>query len=63
MVCYPNQLNHLHAGLAVARGIWRRIRTGRSVPVKVQLRSHRLFSANFEAIAKQVGTFSRFSAP
>lgn len=36
-------------GLAVARGIWRKIRTGRSVPVEAQLRSHRLFSENFEA--------------
>lgn len=36
-------------GLAVARGIWRKIRTGRSVPVTAQLRSHRLFSENFEA--------------
>ena len=29
------------AGLAVARGIWRKIRTGRSVPIAAQLRSHR----------------------
>jgi len=41
-------------GLAVARGVWRRIRTGRSVPIVNQLRSHRLFSQNFEAIAKLV---------
>ena len=41
-------------GLAVARGIWRKIRTGRSVPVAAQLRSHRLFSENFEAFTKLV---------
>lgn len=35
-------------GLAVARGMWRRLRSGRSVPVRVQLRSHRLFSESFE---------------
>ena len=38
-------------GLAVARGIWRKIRTGRSVPVPSQLRSHRLFAENFENFA------------
>lgn len=38
-------------GLAVARGIWRKIRSGRSVPVRSQLRSHRLFSRNFETFA------------
>ena len=38
-------------GLAVARGIWRKIRTGRSVPVPSQLRSHRLFAENFETFA------------
>lgn len=42
------------AGLAVARGIWRKIRTGRSVPVRSQLRSHRLFSRNFETFASLV---------
>ncbi|KAK9816033.1 hypothetical protein WJX74_000855 [Apatococcus lobatus] len=42
------------AGLAVARGIWRKLRTGRSVPVSAQLRSHRLFSDNFEHIAHLV---------
>ena len=42
------------AGLAVARGIWRKLRTGRSVPVPAQLRSHRLFSENFEHIAHLV---------
>jgi hypothetical protein len=41
-------------GLAVARGIWRKIRTGRSVPVHSQLRSHRLFAENFEDFANAV---------
>jgi copper homeostasis protein CutC len=41
-------------GLAVARGIWRKIRTGRSVPVHSQLRSHRLFAENFEDFASVV---------
>jgi len=41
-------------GLAVARGIWRKIRTGRSVPVHSQLRSHRLFAENFEDFAAVV---------
>ena len=41
-------------GLSVARGIWRKIRTGRSVPVPSQLRSHRLFSENFETFANLV---------
>lgn len=41
-------------GLAVARGIWRKIRTGRSVPVEAQLRSHRLFSENFEEFTRLV---------
>ena len=41
-------------GLAVARGIWRKIRTGRSVPVPSQLRSHRLFAENFETFANAV---------
>lgn len=40
--------------LAVARGIWRKIRTGRGVPIPSQLRSHRLFSQNFEELAKLV---------
>jgi hypothetical protein len=42
------------AGLAVARGIWRKLRTGRSVPIPSQLRSHRLFSENFERLAHLV---------
>ncbi|GMH36595.1 hypothetical protein BSKO_04468 [Bryopsis sp. KO-2023] len=41
-------------GLAVGRGIWRKLRTGRGVPISSQLRSHRLFSENFEKIAKLV---------
>ena len=41
-------------GLAVARGIWRKIRTGRSVPVSQQLRSHRLFAEHWERLAHQV---------
>ena len=43
-------------GLAVARGIWRKIRTGRSVPISTQLRSHRLISEHFEDTAKQCDT-------
>ncbi|CAL8471980.1 g11522 [Coccomyxa elongata] len=39
------------AGLAVARGVWRKLRTGRSVPISSQLRSHRLFSDNWERLA------------
>lgn len=42
------------AGLAVARGIWRKLRTGRSVPIHAQLRSHRLFSENWERLAHLV---------
>jgi hypothetical protein len=37
--------------LAVARGVWRRVRTGRSVPAADQLRSHRLFAGSFPRIA------------
>jgi len=37
--------------LAVARGVWRRLRSGRCVPVAEQLRSHRLFAAGFPAAA------------
>jgi hypothetical protein len=37
--------------LAVARGVWRRVRAGRSVPAAAQLRSHRLFAASFPRIA------------
>ena len=37
--------------LAVARGVWRRLRSGRGVPVAEQLRSHRLFSAGFATAA------------
>ena len=32
----------------------RRIRTGRGVPIHLQLRSHRLFSENFEEFAHLV---------
>eukprot|EP00884_Botryococcus_braunii_P011681 jgi/Botrbrau1/20513/Bobra.145_2s0066.1 len=42
------------AGLAVARGVWRKIRTGRGVPISAQLRSHRLFSENFARCAMLV---------
>ena len=38
----------------MARGIWRKIRTGRSVPIDSQLRSHRLFSDNWSRLAHQV---------
>lgn len=38
-------------GLAVARGVWRRLRSGRCVPVAEQLRSHRLFAAGFASAA------------
>ena len=38
-------------GLAVARGVWRRLRSGRCVPVAEQLRSHRLFAAGFARAA------------
>jgi hypothetical protein len=41
-------------GLAVARGVWRKLRSGRSVPVAAQLRSHRLFSENWEGLAHAV---------
>lgn len=30
--------------LAVARGFWRRLRTGRGVPIAAQLRSHKAFA-------------------
>lgn len=49
------------AGLAVARGIWRKIRTGRSVPVASQLRSHRLFSENWEHLAHLVDMATMFN--
>lgn len=42
------------AGLAVARGVWRKIRTGRGVPISLQLRSHRLCSENFAHYAMLV---------
>lgn len=45
--------------LAVARGVWRRLRTGRSVPVRAQLRSHRLFADNFERCARGAGGVGR----
>ena len=41
-------------GLAVARGVWRKLRSGRSVPIPSQLRSHRLFSENWEGLAHAV---------
>ena len=50
----PTHLPLPCAGLAVVRGVWRRVRTGRSVPVRAQLRSHRLFAENFEAVADLV---------
>ena len=36
------------AALAVGRGLRRKLVTGRGVPVSAQLRSHRMFSENFE---------------
>lgn len=42
------------AGLAVARGVWRKLRTGRSVRSSTLLRSHRLFSEHFEKTASLV---------
>lgn len=39
------------AGLAVARGVWRKLRTGRSVRSATLLRSHRLFSEHYEHTA------------
>ena len=41
-------------GLAVARGVWRKLRTGRSVRSATLLRSHRLFSEHFERSASLV---------
>ena len=41
-------------GLAVARGVWRKLRTGRSVRSATLLRSHRLFSEHFERTAHMV---------
>jgi len=41
-------------GLAVARGVWRKLRTGRSVRSATLLRSHRLFSEHFERTAHLV---------
>jgi hypothetical protein len=38
--------------LAVARGFWRKLRTGRAVPVESQLRSHRLFAKNWPQYCK-----------
>ena len=40
--------------LAVARGFWRRLRSGRGVAVAAQLRSHRLFSDNWTKICKMM---------
>jgi hypothetical protein len=40
--------------LAVARGFWRKLRSGRSVPVAAQLRSHRLFAENWCRYCKLV---------
>ncbi len=41
-------------GLAVARGVWRKLRTGRSVRSATLLRSHRLFSEHYERTAHLV---------
>lgn len=38
--------------LAVARGFWRKLHTGRAVPVEAQLRSHRLFAKNWPQYCK-----------
>ena len=38
--------------LAVARGFWRHLRSGRGVPVAAQLRSHRLFADNWPRYCK-----------
>eukprot|EP00210_Caulerpa_lentillifera_P007168 g6858.t1 len=46
--------------LAVARGIWRKIRTGRGVSISSQLRSHRLFSQNFNEMAKLVDSVTLY---
>lgn len=43
-----------HPALAVARGVWRKLRTGRSVPVASQLRSHKMFAKNWENTASRV---------
>jgi hypothetical protein len=40
--------------LAVARGIWRKLRTGRAVPVAAQLRSFRLFAQAWPAYCKMM---------
>ena len=41
-------------GLAVARGVWRKLRTGRSVRSATLLKSHRLFSEHYEHTAHLV---------
>ena len=46
--------------LAVARGLWRAVRTGRSVPPASLLRSHRLFAATFERVAPLVDAATLF---
>jgi hypothetical protein len=40
--------------LAVARGCWRKLRTGRAVPVAAQLRSFRLFAKHWPDYCKLV---------
>ena len=39
---------------AVERGFRRHVLTGRSVPLRPQLRSHRLFATNFDALLDKV---------
>lgn len=43
-----------NASLAVARGIWRKLRTGRGVPIRAQLRSFKLFARNWELLCRLV---------
>lgn len=52
-------------GLAVARGVWRKLRTGRSVRSATLLRSHRLFSEHYERTAHlvDVATLYHTGAP
>jgi len=46
--------------LAVVCGLWRAVRTGRSVPPASLLRSHRLFASTFEAVAPLVDAATLF---
>ena len=46
--------------LAVARGVWRRLRSGRSVPARDQLRSHRLFATSFARVAPAADSATLF---